>query len=232
MLSVDGLCVRYGHARVLFGVGFTVPSSGAVALVGRNGAGKSTTLKAVMGLVAPESGTITVDGVSIVGESPARIARRGLGYVPEDRRLFPDLTVAENLAVGRRPAPDGDGWDEDAVFELFPELKPLRDRRAGTASGGEQQMLALARALMGNPRLLVLDEPSEGLAPKVLARIRDTVAGLREQGMTLLLAEQNLGFARAVADDAVVLDKGRVAARTETAELAADSELRREHLGV
>ncbi|SDG37359.1 amino acid/amide ABC transporter ATP-binding protein 2, HAAT family [Limimonas halophila] len=232
MLSVDGLCVRYGRARVLFDVGFGVPEGRAVALMGRNGAGKSTTLKAVMGLVTPERGSITFDGAEITGLPPARIARLGLGYVPEDRRIFPDMSVAENLAVGRRSRADGAGWDEARVFELFPELKGLRDRRAGTTSGGEQQMLALARTLMGNPRLLVLDEPSEGLAPKVVARMRETVADLKAEGLTLLLAEQNLGFARAVADDAVVLHKGHVAETTRMAALADDPELRRQYLAV
>jgi len=232
VLSVEGLCVSHGRARVLFEVGFEVPDGGAVALVGRNGAGKSTTLKAVMGLVAPEAGRIVFDGAPIAGARPAQIARLGVGYVPEDRRLFPDMTVAENLAVGRRAAPDGGGWDETGVFELFPELAPLRDRRAGTASGGEQQMLAIARALMGNPRLLVLDEPSEGLAPRVLARLRDVLNELRGRGIALLLAEQNLRFARTVAETAVVLDKGTVAEHTRVAALAEDPALRRQYLGV
>lgn len=241
MLSVSGLRVFYARAQVLFDLGLEVPAGRVVALMGRNGAGKSTTLKAVMGLVPVAAGRITFDGTGVAGLDPYRIARMGIGYVPEDRRVFADLTVAENLEVGRRPpaGPAGEpagepapAWDREAVEALFPNLRGLRHRRAGQTSGGEQQMLAVARTLMGNPRLLLLDEPSEGLAPAIVQQMARSIRHLKHQGLTVLLSEQNLRFARAVADRAVVIEKGRVRFSGSMAELAADEGLRGAYLAV
>jgi branched-chain amino acid transport system ATP-binding protein len=233
MLSVRDLDVFYGRAQVLFGVGFDVPAGQVTALMGRNGAGKSTTLKTLMGLVPPAAGRIELAGRRIDGWPPFRIARAGLGYVAEDRRVFPDMTVAENLEVGRRAPDDGrQPWTTEDVERLFPNLAQLRDRRAGQTSGGEQQMLAVARTLMGNPRLLLLDEPSEGLAPVIVQQMTEAVRALKHGGVTVLLSEQNLRFAGAVADRAVVLEKGAVRFDGAMAALESDAELRRAHLAV
>lgn len=233
MLSCRDLHVAYGRTPVLDGVSVTLGDGGAVALLGRNGAGKTTTLKAIMGLVRVRAGTLAIDGADVTNQRPDRIARRGLGYVPEDRRVFPELTVAENLDAAAQPErPDAPAWDREAVLSLFPNLDSAARTPAARLSGGEQQMLALGRALMTQPRLLVLDEPAEGLAPRVLAQIRDTLARLRASGLAVLLAEQNVRFAAAVADDAVVLHRGAVHARLDMAELAADEALRRRYLGV
>ncbi|MBK1698103.1 ABC transporter ATP-binding protein [Rhodovibrio salinarum] len=233
MLKVRDLDVFYGRAQVLFGVGFEVPAGGVTALMGRNGAGKSTTMKALMGLVPSARGEVSLDGRRIDGWPPFRIARAGLGYVAEERRIFPDMTVAENLEVGRRDPADGRApWTVAEVERLFPNLAQLRDRRAGQTSGGEQQMLAVARTLMGNPRLLLLDEPSEGLAPVIVQQMAAAVRALKAGGVTVLLSEQNLRFAGAVADRAVVLEKGAVRFSGVMAELAEDAELRRAYLAV
>jgi branched-chain amino acid transport system ATP-binding protein len=224
MLEVAGLHAHYGRAHILADVSFAVGRGEVVALLGRNGAGKSTTLKAIMGLVPPTRGRITFDGRDIAGRPPYRIARLGLGYVPEDRRLFPDLTVLENLEVGRRPAPDerGPPWTPARLFRLFPHLAALGERPAGQTSGGEQQMLAIARTLMGNPQALLLDEPSEGLAPVIVEQLASTIVELKGRGLTILLAEQNLHFARVVADRALIIDRGRIRHSGAFAELAED----------
>ena len=233
MLSVRDLDVFYGRAQVLFGVGFEVPAGQVTALMGRNGAGKSTTLKALMGLVPPAAGRIELEGRRIDRWPPFRIARAGLGYVAEERRIFPDMTVAENLEVGRRPPSDGRApWTQDDVERLFPNLAQLRHRRAGQTSGGEQQMLAVARTLMGNPRLLLLDEPSEGLAPVIVRQMAEAVRALKASGVTVLLSEQNLRFADSVAERAVVLEKGAVRFDGAMTELAENEALRRTYLAV
>ena len=233
MLSVRDLDVFYGRAQVLFGVGFEVPAGQVTALMGRNGAGKSTTLKALMGLVPPAAGRIELEGRRIDRWPPFRIARAGLGYVAEERRIFPDMTVAENLEVGRRPPSDGRApWTEDDVERLFPNLAQLRHRRAGQTSGGEQQMLAVARTLIGNPRLLLLDEPSEGLAPVIVRQMVEAVRALKASGVTVLLSEQNLRFADSVAERAVVLEKGVVRFNGAMTALAEDEALRRTYLAV
>ncbi|WP_206607799.1 ABC transporter ATP-binding protein [Ferruginivarius sediminum] len=237
MLSVSGLCVFYGRAQVLFDLNAEVPRGRVVALMGRNGAGKSTTMKAIMGLLPVAAGRVAFEGREITGLDPYRIARLGIGYVPEDRRVFPDMTVDENLEVGRRPLPEGAGldapaWDREAIYTLFPNLRELRARGAGQTSGGEQQMLALARTLMGNPRLLLLDEPSEGLAPVIVQQMARAIQRLKRQGLTVLLSEQNLRFAHAVADEAVVIEKGRVRFAGSIQELEADETLKRAYLAV
>lgn len=211
VLTVEALNAHYGRAHVLADVSLTVAPGEVVALLGRNGAGKSTTLKAIMGLVPPTGGRVRLDGRDLTGRAPFEIARAGIGWVPEDRRIFTDLTVAGNLEVGRRPPVAGRTvWTPDRLFAVFPALGRLKDRPAGRMSGGEQQMLAVARTLMGNPKLLLLDEPSEGLAPVIVDQMVEMVRTLKREGVAVLLAEQNLRFAGAVADRAYVLEKGRV----------------------
>jgi branched-chain amino acid transport system ATP-binding protein len=229
LLRVRNLSARPGAAQLLFDVNFEAHAGEVLVLVGRNGAGKSTTLKAIMGL-APltkkgVSGEIEFAGELIVGKSPHDIARLGLGYVPEERRVFTDLTVAENLEVGRMPAranaSDAPRWSVERVCELFPKLKEMLDRPGGHMSGGEQQMLTIARTLMGNPRAVLLDEPSEGLAPIVVERIAESIKALKREGLCVILSEQNLHFARAVADRAVLLARGEVKATGTIDEMSA-----------
>ena len=211
ILAVRGLRAAYGRAQVLFGIDFDLRPGEVVALMGRNGAGKSTTLKAVMGLVAPNGGTVRFAGREVAGWAPFRIARLGLGYVPEERRIFTDLSVAENLEVGRRAAPNGRAaWTPERLFAVFPNLAEMRRRPASAMSGGEQQMLAIARTLMGNPRAVLLDEPSEGIAPVIVDEMAAAVERMKAEGVAVLLSEQNLRFAAAVADRAVVVEKGAV----------------------
>jgi len=211
MLEVKGLNAAYGRARILFDLELEARSGEVAVLLGRNGAGKSTTLKTLIGILRPLSGEIRFDGRRIDGLQPHQVARLGLGYVPEDRRIFTDLTVAENLEVGRQPPREGaPRWTPAKLFELFPNLGRMQDRLGARMSGGEQQMLTIARTLMGNPRAILLDEPSEGLAPVIVEQMARTILELKTQGVTVLLCEQNLHFARQVADRAYVLEKGRV----------------------
>jgi branched-chain amino acid transport system ATP-binding protein len=224
MLAVRNLTTYYGQAHILADVSLDVAQGEVVVLLGRNGAGKSTTLKSVMGLVRPRSGEILLDGKRIDGRPPFDIARSGIGYVPEDRRIFTDLTVDENLEVGRRPPrPDAPHWTPEKLFALFPNLAEMRQRSAAQMSGGEQQMLTIARTLMGNPRLLLLDEPSEGLAPVIVEQMATSIAALKSQGLTVLLSEQNLHFAAQVADRAYIIEKGRIRYHGAMAELAGDA---------
>ncbi len=211
LLHVEGLNAFYGQAHVLFDLALGVGSGEVLALLGRNGAGKSTTLKAVMGLLPPASGRIHFAGARIDGRPSHVIARLGIGYVPEDRRIFSALTVEENLDVGRQPRrPDAPYWTPEALYGLFPNLAEMRRRPGGRMSGGEQQMLTIARTLMGNPRLLLLDEPSEGLAPKIIEEMAETIRRLKQEGLAVLLSEQNLHFAARVADRAAIIEKGRI----------------------
>ena len=211
MLEVSGLNASYGRARILFDLDFTARAGEVTVLLGRNGAGKSTTLKSLIGLVPPQSGEVRFAGRPVQGLQPYQIARLGLGYVPEDRRIFTDLTVAENLEVGRRPAREGIApWTRARLYELFPSLGRMPDRLGARMSGGEQQMLALARTLMGNPRALLLDEPSEGLAPVLAGALARTIRELKSQGLTVLLCEQNLHFAQQVADRAYLIEQGQI----------------------
>jgi branched-chain amino acid transport system ATP-binding protein len=233
MLQVEALNTHYGRAHILQGMSLQVGSGEVRVLLGRNGAGKSTTMKSIIGLVRPTSGHIRFDGQEIAGEEPHRIARRGLGYVPEDRRVFADLTVMENLEVGKQPARGGmRPWTAERLFELFPNLGRMRDRPGGRMSGGEQQMLTIARTLMGNPRLVLLDEPSEGLAPVIVEQMAKAILALKGEGLTILLAEQNLHFAGGVADSATVVEKGRVVWSGTMAELRADEAARTQYLAV
>jgi branched-chain amino acid transport system ATP-binding protein len=209
MLEVRGLNAGYGRAQVLFDIDLEVSQGEVVALLGRNGAGKSTTLKAIMGLVEPLSGDIVFDGKALNFLEPYEIARLGLGYVPEDRRIFTGLTVIENLEVARQP-PRGTAppWSEERLWALFPALAPLRERRGARMSGGEQQMLCIARTLAGNPSAILLDEPSEGLAPLVVAQVAEAIREIKHAGVAVLLAEQSRHFTDRVADRAYMLEKG------------------------
>ena len=228
MLEVAGLEARYGRAVVLEGVSFGVAAGRVTLLLGRNGAGKSTTVKAVMGLVRPSGGSVRFGGREVAGAEPFRIARWGMGYVPEERRIFTDLTVMENLQVGAR----GEGWTPERLFAVFPNLAEMRHRSAGRMSGGEQQMLSIARTLMGNPTLLLLDEPSEGLSPLIVEQLAAALLLLKREGTTMLLAEQNLHFARLVGDAAVVLERGRVVWAGTMSMLEGDGEVQRRYLAI
>ena len=232
LLEIRNLDVWYGGAQILFGVGFDVAPGEVVALLGRNGAGKSTTMKSVMRMVPDIDGTIRFDGTNVDRLATHAIARLGIGYVPEDRRIFTDLTVMENLDVGRLPARDGHGWTPEELFELFPNLGAMRDRPGGRMSGGEQQMLTIARTLMGNPKLILLDEPSEGLAPVIVDAIEIAVSALKKRGVAILLSEQNLHFARSIADRAVVLELGHVRFAGTLAELEQDASIQEQYLSV
>lgn len=233
VLSVESLNAWYGAAHILFDVSLTVGRGEVVALMGRNGAGKSTTLKAIMGLIERRSGAVGFGGRDISRLEPYRIARLGLGYVPEDRRIFTDLTVTENLDVGRQPPrvwADGSPaplWSLERLFALFPNLGAMPDRPGGQMSGGEQQMLTVARTLMGNPLLVLLDEPSEGVAPVIVEQMANTIVALKREGLSILLSEQNIHFAEAVCDRAYVLEKGHIRWQGEMQALLADTETQR-----
>jgi len=231
MLEVKDLHAGYGGALILRGVSFTLAPGEALALLGRNGAGKTTTIKALIGLVPPRAGTITLAGQPIAGQETHHIARAGIGWVPEERRIFPDLTVAENLETGRRSPRDGRApWTPERLFDLFPNLATLRHRPGGRISGGEQQMLAIARTLMGNPPVLLLDEPGEGLAPVIVDQVGRAVLALKADGVTILLAEQNLAFAARVADRAAILETGRIVWEGTMPALLADRQIQAAHL--
>ena len=233
MLALEELHAHYGRAHILHGVTLTASRGEVLALLGRNGAGKSTTMKAVIGLVPPTAGRVVFDGQDIAGEEPFAIARRGIGYVPEERRIFTELTVLENLEVGRRPArSDQAAWTPARLFDLFPSLGAMRDRPGGRMSGGEQQMLTIARTLMGNPRLILLDEPSEGLAPVIVERMADAILALKREGLTIILSEQNLHFAQLVADRATIIEKGRIQYDGAMGALMADEAVRAQYLSV
>lgn len=232
-LAVSNLQARYGPAQILFDVSFTVGDGEVVALLGRNGAGKSTTLRSIIGLVADRSGGIEFQGEDISKLRTHEIARRGLGWVPEDRRIFTELTVLENLEVGRQPPRAGaPTWTADKLFALFPNLAEMRQRLGDRMSGGEQQMLTIARTLMGNPALVLLDEPSEGLAPKIVEQMAVAILAMKREGLALVISEQNLRFARLISDRAVIIEKGRVRYAGTMAELAANPEIRDAYLAV
>ena len=233
MLEIAELDAYYGRAHILQSLGFAMDRGEVLALMGRNGAGKSTTMKAVMGLVPPAGGRVTFEGQRIDGREPFEIARLGIGYVPEDRRIFSELTVMENLAVGQRPARDGvPHWTPEKLFALFPNLGRMRERAGGAMSGGEQQMLTIARTLMGNPRLVLLDEPSEGLAPVIVESMADAIRTLKSEGLSVLISEQNLHFAGSVADRAAIIEKGAIRFTGTMDELKADEAIRNQYLSV
>jgi len=209
ILEVKNIYTSYGLSEVLFGVNLELDKGEAVALIGRNGVGKTTLLLSIMGLNPPKSGEILWQGMNIVGKQPYEIAQRGIGLVPENREIFADLTVWENLDVARKN-PTGNGWTVEKIFALFPALEPIRNRKGGYLSGGEQQMLAIARTLMGNPELLLLDETSEGLAPMIARQLQNQLIELRDRGVTMLLAEQNFQFCVETCSRAYILEKGQV----------------------
>jgi branched-chain amino acid transport system ATP-binding protein len=232
-LTVEGLNSHYGPAHILFDIGFEVGEGEVVALLGRNGAGKSTTFRSIVGLVAQRSGRIMFEGKDVSLRPTHEIVREGLGYVPEERRIFTELSVMENLSVGRQPAREGAPvWTEDSLFALFPNLGRMRDRPGGRMSGGEQQMLTIARTLMGNPRCVMLDEPSEGLAPIIVEQMAQSIRALKAEGLSVLLSEQNLHFCQAVADRAYIIEKGQIRFAGPMAELMADAALREQYLSV
>jgi len=238
MLSLASVHAWYGAAHILHGIDLQVRRGEVVALMGRNGAGKSTTLKAIMGLMPRRSGQIRFMGQAVDGRPSYEIARLGLGYVPEDRRIFTELSVKENLATGRQPArmwPDGQAapnWTGDSLYELFPNLAAMGSRMAGSMSGGEQQMLTVARTLMGNPYMVLLDEPSEGIAPIIVDQMVAMILSLKERGASVLLSEQNMHFAQLVSDRAYVLEKGVIRYSSSMLELAENEEVRRLYLAL
>jgi branched-chain amino acid transport system ATP-binding protein len=232
-LAVSGLNAAYGQARVLFDVALEVRAGEAIALLGRNGAGKSTTFKSILGLLKHREGSISFDGADISRAPTHAIARRGLGYVPEDRRIFSDLTTEENLRVGRQPPRAGAPiWTPEKLYTIFPNLGELRYRPGARMSGGEQQMLAIARTLMGNPSLLLLDEPSEGLSPKIVEQMIGAILEMKREGVSLLVSEQNLAFARLVADRVYVIEKGTVRFSGTMAEFDARPDVRDAYLAL
>jgi branched-chain amino acid transport system ATP-binding protein len=235
LLEVREIHTAYGLSRVLFGVSIDVRAGECVCLLGRNGVGKSTTMRSIIGLTPPQAGRVTWKGADITGWAPYRVARAGIGFVPEDRRIFADLTVWENLDVAARGQQRGRStspWTIDKVFDLFPKLRDLTSRNGGYLSGGEQQMLTIARTLMGNPELLLLDEPSEGLAPLVVDHLGEQIARLKREGLTILLAEQNVDFSLALADRVYVLEKGSIRFSGPAQQLRDDEALRHELLAL
>ena len=227
-LCLEGVDALYGDSHVLHSVSFSVPEGRVLALLGRNGAGKTTCMNTVIGWLRPRKGSVRLFGEPIERLSPEAIARKGVGLVPQGRRVFPTLTVKENLMVSSR----GTGWNLDSVFGLFPRLRERAEQHAGSLSGGEQQMLAIGRALMGNPRLLLMDEPSEGLAPLIVAEVGRTIAKLKTQGQSIVLVEQNVRMALELADETAILNTGRVAFTGPAAQLRENHSLITQHLGV
>jgi branched-chain amino acid transport system ATP-binding protein len=234
LLEVRRIDTFYGDSHILYDLSLDVEEGEVVCLLGRNGAGKTTTLKSVIGLVPPRAGRITFRGHAVSGLSPYRIARLGVGYVPEERRIFGNLSVRENLEVARKTWSDGSkgAWTEQRVFELFPHLRDLRDRIAGRLSGGEQQMLTIARTLMGSPALLLLDEPSEGLAPLIVQMLGEQLGRLKQTGLTMILAEQNVHFVSGLGDRVYILENGMVRYQGSMPEFLGNEDVRKAHLAV
>lgn len=232
ILVVRDLVSGYGAGAVIHNVSIDVAQAEVVCLLGRNGAGKSTTLRSVMGLTPPRSGSVAFTGEEIAGRDAFRIARLGIGFVPDDRRIFTDLTVEENLEIACRVMRREGEWTLERVYQLFPALAALKDKNGSGLSGGEQKMLAIGRALMGNPRLLILDEPSEGLSPLMVKTLTDAIARIRTEGVTLLVADQNVKFARRVADRAYIMEKGEIRYAGAVEELWANEEIVRRYLAV
>ncbi len=223
MLEVSGLTAFYGKAQILFDLSLTIRRGEIVVLLGRNGAGKTTTFKSIIGLLPPADGKIRFKGRDITHLPPHKTCNLGLGYVPEDRRIFTQLTILENLEVGRQPSREGFvPWTFERLFELFPNLAERRNQDAGTLSGGEQQMLTIARTLMGNPEMIILDEPSEGLAPVIVQQLADTIRRLKQEGVSVFLAEQNLNFSRFICDRAYIIHQGSVCHESAIEELSDD----------
>jgi len=227
MLEVNGIHTFYGMSHILFGVSLSVARGEIVCLLGRNGAGKTTTLRSIMGLTPPRQGSIKFKGEEIVGKEPYMLARQGIGYVPDDRRIFADLTVGENLEIAARR---GGEWNKDKVYELFPALRDMESRKGGYLSGGQQQMLTIARTLMGNPEFLLLDEPTEGLAPLLVEALEKQIEKLREVGLTVLLAEQNVRSALRLSDRGYIIGNGQIRYQGSVKELRENEEIRKKYL--
>jgi len=227
MLEVKNIHTFYGLSHILFDVSLEVQEGRVVCLLGRNGAGKTTTLKSIMGLRPPSQGRICFKSEDITGTAPFQMVRKGMGYVPDDRRIFADLTVGENLEIAERKGSGGDEWDQERVYGLFPKLKELDHRKGGLLSGGEQKMLAIARALMGNPQFLLLDEPTEGLAPVLVKTLEKRIRMLKEVGLTVLLAEQNINFTLGLSDYGYIIDNGRICYQGPVDELIDNEEVKK-----
>lgn len=231
MLEVNGIHTYYGTSHILFGISFEVKQGEAVCLLGRNGAGKTTTFRSIIGLTPPKSGSIKFQGNEIVGKPPYRIARMGIGYVPDTRRIFPDLTVRQNILVARRETETAT-WNLERIYSLFPKLKDLDTHMGTQLSGGEQQMLTVARTLMTNPELLLLDEPGEGLAPLVIQSMKEQLGEIKKLGVTMLICEHNVGLATALSDRGYVIDKGTIRYQGTIVELQKNEEVRKKYLMV
>lgn len=231
MLEVKEIHAFYGRSHVLQGVSLSIQEGEVVCLLGRNGAGKTTTLRSIMGLTPPRSGSVKFKGMEIRGKPPFQICRLGIGYVPQDRRIFPDLTVEDNLEVAKRVT-GRKGWTKEAVYQLFPDLEKLKSHRGSNLSGGEQQMLAIARSLMVDPELLLLDEPSEGLAPMIVKRLERLIKEITSKGIAVLLAEQNMRFAMSLANRGYIIDKGRIRHEGDMEKLREDEEIIGKYLAV
>ena len=229
MLQVEEIHTYYGLSHILFGVSLEIKEGEIVCLLGRNGAGKSTTMKSIIGLTPPKEGLIRFKGQPTAGKKPFMLARMGIGYVPDDRRVFADLTVGENLEISERNLTEG-GWNKERVYQFFPALEQIDTRRAGYLSGGEQQMLTIARALMTNPDLLLLDEPTEGLAPLIVELLEEQIVKLKEAGLTVLLAEQNLDVALRLSDRGYIIDNGVIRYEGSIEDLRNNEEVRNKYL--
>ncbi len=230
MLEVKGIHTYYGLSHILFGVSLKVSEGEVVCLLGRNGAGKSTTMRSIMGLTPPREGAVKFMGKTVTGKKAYLLARMGMGYVPDDRRVFADLTVDENLEISERRRNQADIWDREAAYEMFPALRHIRSRKAGFLSGGEQQMLTIARALMTNPRFLLLDEPTEGLAPIIVKALLEQISALKQKGLTVLLAEQNVEVALRLSSRGYIIDNGVIRYAGSVDDLRGNDEIRKKYL--
>ncbi len=230
MLQVEGIHTFYGLSHILFGVSLTVEPGEVVCLLGRNGAGKTTTMKSIIGIIPPKQGSIRFKGEEIIGIEPYRLTRKGIGYIPDDRRIFADLTVGENLEIAERKSKEREGWSRERIYGLFPALKNIESRRGGCLSGGEQKMLAIARALMGNPEFILLDEPFEGLAPLLVHALEGQVRKLREAGLTVFIAEQNVRSTLRISDRGYIIDNGQIRYHGNIGELRDNEEVRKKYL--
>ena len=230
MLEVEGIHTFYGLSHILFGVSLSVQPGEVVCLLGRNGAGKTTTMKSIIGITPPKEGSIRFKGEEIIGIEPFLVTRKGIGYIPDDRRIFADLTVGENLEIGERKAREGEGWSRERIYEMFPDLRNIESRRGGCLSGGEQKMLAIARALVGNPEFILLDEPFEGLAPLLVYALEGRIKKLREVGLTVFLAEQNVRSTLRISDRGYIIDNGQIRYHGSIEELRDNEEVRKKYL--
>jgi branched-chain amino acid transport system ATP-binding protein len=232
-LSVSNLHAHYGQSHVLQGVTFHISSGSISTILGRNGSGRSTTLKALMGILLPTAGNIKLNGIELVGLSPTKIARNGVAYVPEDRLVFPNLSVQENLVIGlQEPRPGAPTWTMPEMFDYFPRLRERRNQLAGTLSGGEQQMLTLCRSLLGNPLIMLIDEPTEGLAPQIVAQLRDVLLAIKSRGVTILLVEQKLTMALQISDNVLLMGHGQIVYSGSVSNFEQDASVRKRWLDV